>query len=338
MKKLLVFCKLVCIILVNYISASGQDVRFSQFYSAPQSLNPALTGLFQGDHRFIGNYRSQWKQANADFITTAFAYDTDVLSNLTENDDVIGAGVMVFNDKAGYKSGINTFNVAVSGSYHLPVGENGKLAMGLQANVVQKSTFGGYTFPNNWDPDGGFDNNIGGDNITKGSITNLDVNTGIFYYSFIGGGESSVFFGVSSFHLIAHKESFIPAIGNSIGRRIVAHGGTRLTTDKDINFVPNFLYMKQGKADELNLGFSVEFELPDIKSVLAIGFWTRTTDAIIPTIAFDFQNFHIGLSYDMNFSELQASTNRRGGFELSLTYILNNNINHNMRGEPCPRF
>ncbi len=324
------------ILLVCKISL-GQDIRFSQFYAAPLSLNPALTGLFNGDHRFVGNYRSQWKNANADFITTAFSYDSDLLG-INPTNHLIGTGIMVFNDKAGFSSGINTFDIALTGSYHLPVGENATIAMGLQTNFVQKSTFGDFKFPNSWVDGLGYEQDANGDAITTGTINSLDVNTGAFFYMFPGGGESSIFLGLSSFHLVAHKESFIPSIGNSIGRRIVGHGGTRITTKKEINFVPNFLYMRQGRAEELNLGFSVEFEFPSIKSAVAVGFWTRARDAVIPNIAFDFNNIHLGLSYDFNLSELQTSSDKRGGFELSLQYILNMGINNEVKGEPCPRF
>ena len=38
----------------------GQDPHFSQFFSSPLTLNPALTGKFDGVFRAAGNYRDQW--------------------------------------------------------------------------------------------------------------------------------------------------------------------------------------------------------------------------------------------------------------------------------------
>jgi hypothetical protein len=39
---------------------SAQDPHFSQFFASPLTLNPALTGKFDGVLRVAGNYRDQW--------------------------------------------------------------------------------------------------------------------------------------------------------------------------------------------------------------------------------------------------------------------------------------
>lgn len=327
----------IFIFSLTFFFAKAQDVRFSQFYSSPMMLNPSLTGLFLGDHRITANYRSQWVSANADYITTAFSYDNNVLSN-KEKSDIIGLGVVVFDDKSGFESGINTFTTMLSGAYHLPVGKNSTLAMGFQANFVQKSTFGDYHFPNQWLEGVGYDPSAGGDVLQITKINAVDFNTGAFFYTFPGGGNSSAFLGMSLFHLAQPKESFIPVVGNNLSRRLVVHGGTRITTKRQINFVPNLLYMKQGTADELNVGFSTEIEFPKIQTVFVIGFWGRAGDALIPNMAVDYKNIHVGVSYDFNLSGFEVSSGKRGGTEISFIYIFNNNQLHSTKAEPCPRF
>ena len=55
--------KIVCFLvltLFSCISMFGQDIRFSQFTNAPQNLNPAMIGFFEGSGRITANYRNQW--------------------------------------------------------------------------------------------------------------------------------------------------------------------------------------------------------------------------------------------------------------------------------------
>ena len=51
----------------------GQDPNFSQFFASPLTLNPALTGKFDGLYRIAGNYRNQWPTFNNAFTTASFS-------------------------------------------------------------------------------------------------------------------------------------------------------------------------------------------------------------------------------------------------------------------------
>jgi len=52
----------LALFLVLSFQLHAQDIHYSQFDRSPLNINPALTGLFKGDLRFIGNYRSQWNR------------------------------------------------------------------------------------------------------------------------------------------------------------------------------------------------------------------------------------------------------------------------------------
>ena len=55
--------RLFYILLLCFSSGllSGQDLQFSQYYSAPLQLNPALTGGFGAKYRVSAIYRDQWR-------------------------------------------------------------------------------------------------------------------------------------------------------------------------------------------------------------------------------------------------------------------------------------
>ncbi|HQQ95111.1 MAG TPA: type IX secretion system membrane protein PorP/SprF, partial [Bacteroidia bacterium] len=60
----------ILLVLIFYGTLyKAQDVHFSQYYFSPLSLNPANTGNYDGNYRFFGNYRSQWREISE-------AYDT----------------------------------------------------------------------------------------------------------------------------------------------------------------------------------------------------------------------------------------------------------------------
>ena len=78
MKKQFVMKKQILIltaILFIGFGARSQDMHYSQYNEAPLLLNPALTGFFDGNHRFILNYKNQWKNLGAAYNNYDFSYD-----------------------------------------------------------------------------------------------------------------------------------------------------------------------------------------------------------------------------------------------------------------------
>ena len=58
-------------------------------------------------------------------------------------------------------------------------------------------------------------------------------------------------------------------------------------------------------------------------------------DALIVSTRFDFNQFGLGFSYDINTSSLKDATNGNGSFEFSLIY---NICGPEDRGVYCPKF
>ena len=53
----------------------AQDIHFSQFANSPLNLNPAQTGLFNGDYRIMANQRSQWSAVPIPYSTFSLGAD-----------------------------------------------------------------------------------------------------------------------------------------------------------------------------------------------------------------------------------------------------------------------
>ncbi|HEU0065301.1 MAG TPA: type IX secretion system membrane protein PorP/SprF, partial [Flavisolibacter sp.] len=95
--------KLLCsfIILAFGIGSHAQDPNFSQFFASPLTLNPALTGKFDGVYRVAINYRNQWPTINNAFTTATASFDAGILKGKIPDFDQFGIGFMGFTDKSG---------------------------------------------------------------------------------------------------------------------------------------------------------------------------------------------------------------------------------------------
>src|SRR5829696_9838414 len=134
--------KLICVVLL--LSASvlvkAQDPNFSQFFVSPLTLNPALTGKFDGVMRVAGNYRNQWPTINNAYTTYTASVDAGILKGKIPEFDQFGVGLLAFSDKSG--NGVLQNNaIALSTSYHKSLDENGysQLGLGFQGSFVSKN-------------------------------------------------------------------------------------------------------------------------------------------------------------------------------------------------------
>ena len=70
-----------CVILQSTVVIS-QDIHFSNWQMSPLNLNPANTGMFEGDGRIIFNYRNQWKSVPVPYNTYSFGADFNLKKSL----------------------------------------------------------------------------------------------------------------------------------------------------------------------------------------------------------------------------------------------------------------
>ena len=92
--------------------------------------------------------------------------------------------------------------------------------------------------------------------------------------------------------------------------------------------LPSIIYVKQGPQTLYLLGSLFKIKLGDYStytgmkktSSVSFGAYYRYNDAIIPSIIYQFDNYTLGLSYDVNVSNLTPVTNRKGGLEVMLRY------------------
>src|SRR5450432_204980 len=121
---------LLCFTYFLPATSRAQDPEFSQFFASPLTLNPALTGKFNGTIRVAGNYRNQWPAVNNAFITSTISVDGNIMTDRLPESDSWGIGIMAMTDKTA--SGILTSNfISLSTAYHKSLDEEGLNQLGV---------------------------------------------------------------------------------------------------------------------------------------------------------------------------------------------------------------
>src|SRR5450631_904850 len=326
-------------------AVSAQDPSFSQFFASPLTLNPALTGKFNGDLRAAGNYRNQWPDVNRAYITSTVSVDLPILQGVLPEDDRWGIGIMAMTDKTA--NGIlNSNYFALSTAYHKAVDEDGmhQISVGFQGTYANKTLDGprlhfldGLQIDGTWLPSA-----TEPVNLQVVTTSYFDMNAGVLYNGSLN-GTNEIYFGVSMYHLNQPKESFLGVDNITVPTRLTVHGGGYFPSESTgTTWYVSAQYNRQLTASELVVGGAVELSAStdELKPVnVYIGSWARfnnVNDALIPYVGLDYGSFNLGMSYDVNISAFKVGSQSQGGIEISLIYIFKKTKDGGTNEVKCP--
>ncbi len=322
----------------------AQDPQFTQFYAAPQYLNPAFAGSALAP-RVTLNYRNQWPGLT-DYVTTSLGVD-HYISKYNS-----GIGLLIVNDNQG-QGRIKSTDIGLQYSYQIQVSENTFVRLGLQGSYVNRSV-NYYGLIYNYTGSGGSISPVTIDPATENAPNSkyLDFSTGGLVYSdWFWAGLAVSHINQPNQALFAGAPSRLPMKGSiHAGLRIPLDGITGLGDEmnREISISPAVLYKFQGKYDQLDVGAYFTY------SPITFGLWYRglpikkyeqninNHDAIAGLIGFRQDNFSIGYSYDATISTLGFGSG--GSHEISMSYTFDrpeggrNRIKRKDKRLPCPKF
>jgi type IX secretion system PorP/SprF family membrane protein len=320
--------------------ASAQDPHFTQFFASPLTLNPAFTGLFDGDFRVAANYRNQWPTINNAFSTATASIDMAVLRNRLPEFDRWGVGILALNDRSGNRI-LDNNHFSLSTAYHKGLDENGyhQITVGFQGTYTSKTldpsradfedelTSLGFT---------GVTSEVFGNNRVV--VNYFDLHTGLLY-SGSTNGENSFYLGFSTYHVNRPNESFL---GGSfiLEPRVTVHGGGAFPIGAEKTLHTSVLHQRQAGAYETVLGAAISADINhDEYNPINLygGLMYRVQDAFAPYVGVEFGSIRLGYTYDVNTSSLRTASNRRGGNEISLIYI-RRPVDEARKKLHCPKF
>ena len=315
----------------------AQDRHFSQFYASPLSLNPALTGAFDGKYRVGATYRDQWRGLLEQPYQT-FSFGGDLRLNAPfatrGNNDKIGIGLMFFRDIVNTLD-FSTTQIALSGAYHkaLSTFDNAQyLSIGYQLGLTQRNvSYDALTFQDQW-------NGIDGytlprrERLPENNFGYGDMSLGINYSNAFA-PRSSLFVGAAYHHFNRPNVAFYK--GDDIPKqpllsRYSAQIALQFPISDALVMSPRFLVASQGAHLEVNAGANFRIEIDKTYGTsLHFGGWARPVknteginlDAVVFMVGLEYNKVLLGVSYDLNLPHLQKYRTTANVFEISLIYL-----------------
>ena len=313
----------------------AQDPRFAQFYAAPNQLNPALTVVYEGRMRFIANYRDQWSSVLNDVPFRTVAAHLDYRFNIIGR-DYLAFGANALQDVAG-TSNLKRIKGHLNLAYMKFLGGGSKrnyyLVAGAQAGVGQHSLdWNNLWFSEQYDAA----NEIIDFSLPSGEIENRrgrtfpDFSAGALWY--MVSERSAFYLGGAMYHINTPNLSIFEGNIDRLKRRYVVHTGGTISLTNNLALLPGAAIFLQGPSTDINIGANIRYTSGDQNDLaLRIGTWAHISseeednyalEALTMTAMLEMKTWTLGLSYDINTSELTPVSNARGAFETSFTYII----------------
>jgi len=317
---LYLFLTLMLFFNIGLKGSFAQDPVFSQFYSAPLQLNPALTGIAYGAN-FSINYRNQWPALNNAYQTYAVSYDQFFTAFNS------GIGISVQSDNAG--NGIlKTNKISAFYSYRVKINRDWQIRFGMEAGFFQtRLDWSKLVFLDQLDPEfgpispGGTPYPSEEEQPQNLNQTHFDMSVGGVVYS------EKLYVGVAIKHLNTPGQGYLDINDNLTGGlpiRWSVQVGSEFSFKRGNNqywhpFIsPSVLFVSQGASRQINVGTMVGF------GEFYGGVWYRhankNPDAVIGAVGFRTGSFKITYSYDATVSQLSFSSG--GSHEIGINITI----------------
>lgn len=317
-------------LIVSSLSSIAQDFSFSQFYEMPMLRNPALSGIFNGDLRVSSVYRSQWESISVPYITSALGIEYK-LPVAKQSNSFYTLGLQLAFDKAG-DLGLKRTQLFPVLTYHQSLSNyndtylSGSIMAGSVMNRFDPSAARtDDQFVNgNYSP-----SNVSSQFYKNTSKSYMDLSAGLVLSSEFG-YDSHYYLGVAMFHVNSPNTSFFGSTyDQQLRSKYVFNAGLSTPVNERDQIIAYIDYYKQGGNSQVFGGFLYESTLvnyindnDDQNDALKIsgGVFYRWNDALIPSVKLQLHKLMVGISYDVNVSQLRTASQYRGGFEFTLSF------------------
>ncbi|MFZ1751788.1 MAG: PorP/SprF family type IX secretion system membrane protein [Saprospiraceae bacterium] len=310
---------------VSFSKINAQDLHYSQFYNAPQNINPALTGVFNGDHRYVVSMRDQWRFVPVPWFTMSGAYDRK-LYILKGDHHFLGGGISLNHDRQGDAS-LNLTSLNLNAAYHRILTPHHIVSGGLTLGVASRG-FNSQTLT--WDKQ--WDGEVFNSALPTGeSFANFErivfIETGLgLNYRYQKDNRTYLDAGISGLHLVKPNTAFYDPAVSKLPQRFTYNvvGQAKLTEKLDLQL--HVLHQVQGPYNETVFGGLAKIHVNQKRGKeiqLHAGMGYRTAQSLIPTLAIQYNNIYAGLSYDIDtnqFNDILRSN--KGGPEIHVRYII----------------
>jgi type IX secretion system PorP/SprF family membrane protein len=303
------------------MGVSAQDIHLSQYHFDRLQINPALTGIFNGDKQVSMLYKSQWANVPVEYSTFSGSFDMKLRKTQSPK-GFFSIGALFNYDQAG-ESDLSLGSISLNGSYTRALTKSffasiGGAVGGGQRKFTQKNL----TWDTQWN----------GDHYdpTLPSLENFDA-TNFLYLDLSGGinlrlqakDRTKIDVGFGAFHLNEPGFSFYNNDPITLPVRTAISALGILKIGNRLDLYGNGLLQNQGPYKETLAGGGVILHISNHRArevELHLGLATRFEDALIPMAALSYDGWKGGFSYDITTSPFQTANAQKGGPEFFLTY------------------
>jgi len=304
----------------------------------PVYLNPALTGNFEGNYRFSAQQRSQWRSVSRPYNTFGFSVESReswILPNMYH-------ALNFFHDVAG-DGNFRTTEISLSTSYQFHLGKDSihSITPAFQLSFNHRTIdFSAFSFSNQFN---GYYYDASLPTMENFAISSRPgFNFGIgAIYSYKAENRKELVAGVGWFNIPQIKQSFFNDDGLRRDMRFLIHARATYALNFEWDLQPAIFAQFQGKYIEIVGGTNIRYIMKDKKGEFFApyaGVYYRGLDAVNLIGGVYYNNWIVGVSYDLNFSDLTVASTARGGLEFQVQYILHLFKPKVMQFRVCPDY
>lgn len=320
MKQKIAFYLLMCSFYLQ--KAVAQDPHLSQFFAAPHFNNPALTGTQFGDWAVMANARQQWGNASTPFNTQVVSADFKLFKN-NERVNYLAIGATMMNDQTmngAFRSNYGAMSLA----YHQKLGETHRIAAGFQGLYGNRRLdYSRLTFGSQF-TGRGFDLAVANGETALSSMKPFfSLGAGLLYTISDNDGRFVMDVGLSSYDINRPNQSFLKDSMNQLNVRHVGYFNMQSYLTDRLFYQISGVYHRQARQNYFAVGGALGFPLQDkndFQNMFLLGAWFREGDAFYPYVGLRFQNFQLGLNYDVTYSKQNLGPSNPRSFEISFVY------------------
>lgn len=313
------------VLFFSVVKVHGQDPHFTQANSSPMLVNPAYTGVFDNAQlRVMTVHRQQWSGMGNPFTTTMVGLDAKMFEDRRYNQNPFNVGMNLLSDKT-FSGAVKSNILTASTSYHVPLSKEGKqtigigLALGYGTKRIDFSTLtSGSQFTS-----GGFDQSLSnGENFLVNIKPYFLISPGLLY-TYNNREEGTFFdFGLAVYNANQPVLSSIYDKSDKIPRRISAQASFQHYMGSTLLFNAEMQYQSQAGVDYLLSGVSCAKMLKEEvdASMVGLGIWYRTSDAIAPYIFAELNRLRFGFTWDYQINDIRKDQYPANSIEFSLRW------------------
>ena len=312
-------------LLAGKISLQAQDPSFSQFFSSPLNINPALTANINADWRAISNLRDQWITPASPYVTGTISFDSKIFhdrNKYTNETNRWGIGGMLMYDRA-FSGIVKSTYASLNLSYNIVLAEmdDKQLRLGAGFGAIyghRHISFSDLDFEEQFTGTGFNTSLPTGETALSQMKAYLSSSSGlIFSYT----SENSNFdAGISAFHLNKPKQTFLKDENQVIPIRKVAHANFETFLTPRVVLATNGIYQFQQEAKYFSVGGALGYFLDDYETLINAGVWYWSDNAIVPYLGFAYKDLQVGMSYDITTSKLNQAAEKPHTWELAFIF------------------